>query len=165
METGPGAQAWVRQLPEQGVKARSSQRIPRVLEDAPQPVPAVWRGLIDELLAEWRFLGERIAVLSDRLEAAANADSTAKRLMSVRAIGPVTATASGWVIIERRCQAWVLRLARYSVATAGLVAANTKNGGRRSSVSSAGRSLRNAASGFGSPRCSRRNPAAISVLT
>ncbi|MGY4494141.1 transposase [Pseudomonas sp. TE3610] len=70
-----------------------SQRIPRVLEDATQPVPAMLRELIDELLAEWRFLGERIAVLTGRLEAAANADSTAKRLMSVRGIGPVTATA------------------------------------------------------------------------
>ncbi len=70
-----------------------SQRIPRILEDASQPVPSLLRELIDELLAEWRHLGERIAVLTGRLEVAANADQTAKRLMSVRGIGPITATA------------------------------------------------------------------------
>ncbi len=70
-----------------------SQRIPRILEDATQPVPALLRELIDELLAEWRHLGERINVLTGRLEVAANADKTAKRLMTVRGIGPITATA------------------------------------------------------------------------
>jgi transposase len=70
-----------------------SQKIPRVLEDATQPVPGLLRELIDELLAEWRHLGERISILTGRLEVAANADMTAKRLMTVRGIGPVTATA------------------------------------------------------------------------
>jgi len=28
----------------------------------------VWRELIHEMLAEWRFLGERIAVLTGRIE-------------------------------------------------------------------------------------------------
>ncbi|MHC8391560.1 IS110 family RNA-guided transposase [Pseudomonas sp. MDT2-39-1] len=70
-----------------------SQKSPRVLEDATQPVPGLLRELIDELLAEWRHLGERISVLTGRLEVAANADMTAKRLMTVRGIGPVTATA------------------------------------------------------------------------
>jgi transposase len=70
-----------------------SQKIPRILEDATQPVPGLLRELIDELLAEWRHLGERISVLTGRLEVAANADMTAKRLMTVRGIGPITATA------------------------------------------------------------------------
>jgi len=72
--------------------------------------------------------------------------------MSVRAIGPVTAAALGCVIIERRFQAWVLRLARYFVAKVGLTAANSKFDGRRSSVSRAGRSLRKAASGLGATK-------------
>jgi len=70
-----------------------SQKIPRLLEDATQPVPHLLRELIDELLAEWRHLGERINVLTGRLEAVANTDQTAKRLMTVRGIGPIIATA------------------------------------------------------------------------
>lgn len=70
-----------------------SQTIPRVLEDATQPVPDMLRELMDELLCEWRHLGERISVLTKRLETAANQDKTAKRLMTVRGIGPIIATA------------------------------------------------------------------------
>lgn len=65
----------------------------RVLEDASQPLPDLLRELIAELLGEWSQLGERINVLTGRLEAAAREDETAKRLMTVRGIGPITATA------------------------------------------------------------------------
>lgn len=70
-----------------------SQRIPRVLEDPTQPLPDMLRELIHELLAEWGFLGERINVLTGRLETAARSDKTAQRLMTVRGIGPIIATA------------------------------------------------------------------------
>lgn len=70
-----------------------SQTLPRVLEDATQPLPDLLRELIDELLGEWRQLGERINVLTSRLECAANEDKTARRLMTVRGIGPIIATA------------------------------------------------------------------------
>jgi transposase len=70
-----------------------SQTLPRILEDATQPLPDMLRELIDELLGEWRQLGERVNVLTGRLEAAANEDKTAKRLMTVRGIGPIIATA------------------------------------------------------------------------
>lgn len=56
-----------------------SQTIPRILEDATQPLPDMLRELIDELLGEWRHMGERINVLTGRLEAAASDDKTAKR--------------------------------------------------------------------------------------
>ncbi|MHC8358083.1 IS110 family RNA-guided transposase [Pseudomonas sp. LB3P81] len=70
-----------------------SQALPRVLEDATQPLPDMLRELIDELLGEWRQLGERVNVLTGRLESAANEDKTARRLMTVRGIGPIIATA------------------------------------------------------------------------
>ncbi|WLH49055.1 IS110 family transposase [Pseudomonas beijingensis] len=70
-----------------------SQTLPRVLEDATQPLPDMLRELIDELLGEWRQLGERINVLTGRLEIAANQDQTARRLMTVRGVGPIIATA------------------------------------------------------------------------
>lgn len=70
-----------------------SQTLPRILEDATQPLPDILRELIDELLGEWRQLGERINVLTGRLEIAANQDQTARRLMTVRGVGPIIATA------------------------------------------------------------------------
>ena len=72
--------------------AAISLKLPRILEDATQPLPDMLRGLIDELLCEWRQLGERINVLNGRLDVAAYEDETAKRLMTVRGIGPIIAT-------------------------------------------------------------------------
>lgn len=73
--------------------AAINQGIPRVLEDATQPLPDMLRELVDELLGEWQQLGERVSVLTGRLEIAAQADKTAKRLMTVRGVGPIIATA------------------------------------------------------------------------
>ena len=70
-----------------------SRNVPRILEDATQPVPASLRELIDEMLGEWGQLGERVSVLTGRLETAAREDETAKRLMTVRGVGPIIATA------------------------------------------------------------------------
>jgi len=69
------------------------RNVPRILEDATQPLPELLRELIAEMLGEWSHLGERIEVLTGRLETAAREDETAKRLMTVRGIGPIIATA------------------------------------------------------------------------
>jgi transposase len=70
-----------------------SRNVPRILEDATQPLPELLRELIAEMLGEWSHLGERIEVLTGRLETAARDDETARRLMTVRGIGPIIATA------------------------------------------------------------------------
>jgi transposase len=70
-----------------------SRDVPRVLEDPSQPLPDMLRELIDEILAEWGQLGEHINVLTGRLEASARADETAKRLMTIRGVGPIFSTA------------------------------------------------------------------------
>lgn len=74
-------------------EASLGRNIPRLLEDVTQPLPDMLRELIAELLGEWSQLGERIRVLTGRLEVAAREDETAKRLMTVRGIGPIIATA------------------------------------------------------------------------
>ncbi|WP_287815485.1 IS110 family transposase, partial [Pseudomonas sp.] len=94
-----------------------SQKVPRLLEDATQPVPHLLRELIDELLAEWRHLGERINVLTGRLEVVANTDHTAKRLMTVRGIGPIIATA----LVAKETQPERFANARQFAAYFGLV--------------------------------------------
>ncbi|MCQ2998124.1 IS110 family transposase, partial [Pseudomonas syringae] len=43
-----------------------SRNVPRILEDATQPLPDMLRELVDELLGEWSQLGERIDVLTGR---------------------------------------------------------------------------------------------------
>ncbi len=44
-------------------------------------------------MVEWVHLGDRVNVLTGRLETAAKNDETAKRLMTVRGVGPIIATA------------------------------------------------------------------------
>jgi transposase len=74
-------------------EAGINRGVSRVLEDASQPLPEMLRELIAEILSEWSQLGQRINVLTGRLEASAREDETAKRLMTIRGIGPITATA------------------------------------------------------------------------
>lgn len=103
-----------------------SQGIPRILEDATQPVPDLLRELIDEMLGEWRQLGERIKVLTGRLEMAANDDATAKRLMTVRGIGPIIATA----LIAKECDPKSFANARQFAAYFGMVPEQHSSGER-----------------------------------
>src|SRR5690606_13293582 len=51
------------------------------------------RELLAEQLGEWTHLGERIQVLTGRLEACARDDATARRLMTTRGVGVIIATA------------------------------------------------------------------------
>lgn len=68
-------------------------RVPVLLEDASQPIPDLLRELLAEQLGEWTHLGERIQVLTGRLEACARDDATARRLMTTRGVGVIIATA------------------------------------------------------------------------
>lgn len=67
--------------------------VDRALEDATQPIPDLLRELIGDLQAEWRRLDEHIDGLTGQLEATARSDAKACRLMTVRGIGPIIATA------------------------------------------------------------------------
>lgn len=70
-----------------------TDRLDRILEDATQPIPMRLREVIADLQAEWRHLSERLTLLTAKLERSAAADATAQRLMTVRGIGPINATA------------------------------------------------------------------------
>ncbi len=97
--------------------AAITRALPRILEDATQPLPDMLRELISEVLAEWHQLGERLEVLNGRLERAAKADDTARRLMSVRGVGPVIATA----LLAKECKPERFANARMFAAYFGLV--------------------------------------------
>ena len=101
-----------------------SQRIPRILEDATQPLPDLLRELIAELLVEWVHLGERVNVLTGRLETAAKNDETAKRLMTVRGVGPIIATA----LLAKQTEPERFANARQFAAYFGLVPSQHSSG-------------------------------------
>jgi len=68
-------------------------KVGRILEDATIPLPDLLRELIAELWAEWHTLSDRIDALTDRLKQAVASDATARRLMTIPGVGPVTASA------------------------------------------------------------------------
>lgn len=85
-------------LLEQGlVVARGDAALRRALSrwlaDATVPLPDRLRSLLAELEVEWNRLGERIEALTGELERMARSDEEARQLMTIRGIGPVTATA------------------------------------------------------------------------
>lgn len=92
-------------------------KVPRVLEDPDEPLPDMLRELIDEMLGEWVQLGERVRMLTGRLEAAARQDETTKRLMTIRGVGPMIATA----VVAKHTEPERFRDARMFAAYFGLV--------------------------------------------
>ncbi|WLF99788.1 IS110 family transposase (plasmid) [Brucella intermedia] len=66
--------------------------MPRVLEDEDNDLSAPMRQLLMSLFEDIRYLEQRIAEVSRQIEAAADADDTARRLMTVPGIGALTVT-------------------------------------------------------------------------
>ena len=105
-------------------EAAIKQVVARILEDATQPLPELLRELIAELLGEWNQLGERINVLTGRLETAAHNDETAKRLMTVRGVGPIISTA----VLAKQTEPERFANARQFAAYFGLVPKQQSSG-------------------------------------
>jgi transposase len=100
------------------------QRVPRVLEDASEPLPDLLRELIAELFSEWEQLGERVNRLTGRLDRAAKDDETARRLMTIRGVGPIIATA----LLAKQTEPERFRNARMFAAYFGLVPQQNSSG-------------------------------------
>lgn len=97
--------------------AALSDRVSRILEDATLPLPELLRELIAEMQAEWQALEGRILLQTKRLEHSAREDQTAARLMSVRGIGPIIATA----LVAKQIEPERFPNARQFAAYVGLV--------------------------------------------
>lgn len=100
------------------------QRLPRLLEDATVALPPLLRELVAELLGEWEQLGERVGRLTGRLEMAAREDETAKRLMTIRGVGPIIATA----LLAKQTEPKRFKDARTFAAYFGLVPKQSSSG-------------------------------------
>lgn len=94
-----------------------AERVNRILEDATLPLPELLRELLADLQAEWAFLGSRILQQTKRLEQSARKDKTASRLMTVRGIGPIIATA----LVAKQVEPQRFPNARQFAAYIGLV--------------------------------------------
>ena len=67
--------------------------LPRWLEDHANGLSSTFRRLLDGLRSDFALLDERVKELDREIEQLARADATAKRLMQLRGVGPLTATA------------------------------------------------------------------------
>ena len=67
--------------------------LPRWLEDQANGLSGAFRRLLEGLRHDFALLDERVKELDREIEQLARADATAKRLMQLRGVGPLTATA------------------------------------------------------------------------
>jgi transposase len=85
-------------LLERGIAVRQGQRflraeLPRILATPPDVLSPRMVRMIEDLTGDWRRLDERIAGLSNEIEAIARQDAGCERLMSVPGIGPIISSA------------------------------------------------------------------------
>ena len=69
------------------------QAVPRWLEDAENGLTDDFRVLLADLADDLRHLDDRIADLDERIEASVKNDPVARRLLELRGVGPLTASA------------------------------------------------------------------------
>lgn len=100
------------------------ERVPEVLESG--NLPGVMAELVLDLLEELRTLDERLKQYTKRVEQQAKADPTARHLMKLRGIGPLTASALSADVADAR----VFRNGRQLSAYLGLVPRQFSTGGK-----------------------------------
>jgi transposase len=105
--------------------ARLRSKLPRILEDAENGVPALAREVLAGLLEQFRDLDRRIQQYDLKIRSLAQQSEPARRLMQVDAIGPQTATA----IVASVGDPHVFKSARSYAASLGLTPRQDSSGG------------------------------------
>lgn len=100
------------------------KRVPEVLEAG--KLPEVMLELVADMLVELRALDERVKRYTERVERLAKADPTACRLMALKGMGPITASALAAEVADAR----VFRNGRQLSAYLGLVPRQFTTGGK-----------------------------------
>lgn len=109
----------------QGV-ASVRKGLPEVLEDAENDLPALAREVFAELYERLCGFDERIAEYDGRITQLARTNESARRLMKVEGVGPLTATA----IVATAGDGKQFRNGRQFAAWLGLVARQRSSGGK-----------------------------------
>jgi len=100
--------------------------LPLWLEDATNGLSDRFRRLLADLADDLRYLDERVAQLTSAIETHANTDPVAKRLMTLRGIGPITASALSGVLGDGA----IYKRGRDFAASLGLTPRQHSTGGR-----------------------------------
>ncbi len=100
--------------------------LPLWLEDASNGLSDHFRRLLAELANDLRYLDDRVEQLTTAIEKHANTDPVAKRLMTLRGIGPITASALAGVLGDGT----IYQRGRDFAASLGLTPRQHSTGGR-----------------------------------
>lgn len=109
----------------QGIDKLRGQ-LPGILEDGENGLPTLARETLAELLAQWRYLDQRVAHYDRQIAQWAAASEPAQRLLAVEGIGPLTATA----VVASVGDAKVFRNGRQFAAWLGMVPKQHSSGGK-----------------------------------
>ncbi|MDR5902465.1 IS110 family transposase [Halomonas icarae] len=100
--------------------------LPRWLEDAENGLTDDFRVLLADLAEDLRYLSDRIATVTERIEHHAQTDPVAKRLLSLRGVGTLTASALAGALGD----AQAFKRGRDFAASLGLTPRQHSTGGR-----------------------------------
>jgi transposase len=100
--------------------------LPRWLEDAENGLSDAFRALLAGLAEDLRYLDDRIAILDERIARSVKDDPVAQRLLALRGIGPLTASALSSALGDGRA----FRRGRDFAASLGLTPRQHSTGGR-----------------------------------
>jgi len=100
--------------------------LPRWLEDAENGLSDSFRILLNGLADDLRYLDDRIAALDQRITDTVNQDPVARRLMTLRGVGPLTASALSGALGDGQA----FRRGRDFAASLGLTPRQHSTGGR-----------------------------------
>lgn len=103
------------------------RRLPEILEDGENGLSARFRSELNRLLEELRHLDEQVSHYDAQIQAIAQSDPTAQRLMTIPGIGALVATALIAAVGE---EAHLFRHGRGLAAWLGLVPRQQSTGGR-----------------------------------
>lgn len=106
--------------------ARLRQALPRILEEGDHGLPPLAREVFADLYDQWTGIERRLADYDRKIGQLAREDETARRLMQVQGIGPLTATA----LVASVGDAGGFRNGRQFAAWLGLVPRQHSSGGR-----------------------------------
>ncbi|MEX1056622.1 MAG: IS110 family transposase [Natronospirillum sp.] len=100
--------------------------LPRWLEDAQNGLSDSFRILLSELANDLRYLDDRIKALTERITEQVKQDPAARRLMTLRGVGPLTASALAGALGDGQA----FRRGRDFAASLGLTPKQHSTGGR-----------------------------------
>jgi transposase len=118
-------------LGEYGIVARQGvavlrKALPEILEDAENGLMSDFRALLAGLREDLVYLDERVMTLDQTINTLANSHSDARRLLKLRGVGPITATA----LIASLGDGHLFQRGREASAWIGLVPGQHSSGGK-----------------------------------